>query len=105
MSKNNYIIVIVCPEVSEDLLYYSNSDTGTPRFTPIPGLLKQMDKEEAQTLYEEIIAKGTPKYKETIVAMLEWCEFADTYQTIGVTASWLKKHNKGQKPLKERNKK
>ena len=98
MNKNKYIIVIVCPEVSEDLLYYSNSDTGTPRFTPIPGLLKQMDKEEAQALYEKIVERP-PKYKETVVAMLEWVEFANTYQTSGVTASWLKKHNKGQKPL------
>ena len=50
-----------------------------------------MDKEEAQLIYENI----KPKREGIIVSMLDWVEFAEAYQTTGISVSWIKEHNKG----------
>ena len=86
-----FIIVAYIPEI-DDIAYFARvHENGLPIFIEAAGAVKQMDKEEAQLIYENI----KPKREGIIVSMLNWVEFAEAYQTTRISVSWIKEHNKG----------
>lgn len=76
----------------EDLLYFMGEVGGEFRFSPVAGFVKLYSRKKALAIYKKIVGDHIPD-SDSAISVVDWAEFSEDFQIVGISKEWLKEHN------------